>query len=223
MVQPRSRLWFRQAARRGGRRGCVRAHGDGTGFTPSRASAGPAPRSAHRTERQGADRGRAARVRRVAAVGGALAALLACSPPAPAHNASADAAIADPGAQSGLREVPLTISTKSATHHFIVEVAATPEQQERGLMFRHSLASDRGMIFPYDPPQDVSFWMKNTLIPLDIVFIRSDGTIVRITHAKALDLTPLPAGEPIAAVLEIRGWRAVELGIKEGDIATWSH
>ena len=119
--------------------------------------------------------------------------------------------------------MPLTIRTKSATHHFTVEVAATPEQQERGLMFRHSMEGDRGMIFPYDPPQDVSFWMKNTLIPLDIIFIRSDGTIVRITHAKALDLTPLPAGEPIAAVLEIRAGRAVELGIKEGDIATWSH
>jgi uncharacterized membrane protein (UPF0127 family) len=104
----------------------------------------------------------------------------------------------------------------------MAEVAATPEQQERGLMFRRSLRPDRGMIFPYDPPQDVSFWMKNTIIPLDIVFIRSDGTIVRITHAKALDLSPLPSGEPVAAVLEIRGGRAAELGIKEGDVATWA-
>jgi uncharacterized membrane protein (UPF0127 family) len=119
--------------------------------------------------------------------------------------------------------VPLTIRTNSATHHFTVEVAATPEQQERGLMFRKSLAGDRGMIFPYDPPQDASFWMKNTLIPLDIIFIRSDGTIARITHAKALDVTPLPAGEPIAAVLEIRAGRAAELGIKEGDVASWTH
>ena len=90
-------------------------------------------------------------------------------------------------------------------------------------MFRRSLAGDRGMIFPYDPPQEVSFWMKNTLIPLDIIFIRSDGTIVRITEAKALDLSPLPAGEPISAVLEIRGGRAAELGIKEGDVASWPH
>jgi uncharacterized membrane protein (UPF0127 family) len=118
--------------------------------------------------------------------------------------------------------VPLTIKTSKATHHFTVEVAATLEQQERGLMFRKSLAGDRGMIFPYDPPQDVSFWMKNTLIPLDIIFIRSDGTIVRITRAKSLDLTPLPAGEPVAAVLEIRAGRAAELGIKEGDIASWT-
>jgi hypothetical protein len=119
--------------------------------------------------------------------------------------------------------VPLTIRSKSGTHRFVVEVAATPEQQERGLMFRRSLAGNRGMIFPYDPPQDVAFWMKHTLIPLDIVFIRADGTIARITKAKALDLTPLPAGEPIAAVLEIRGGRAAQLGIREGDVVSWKH
>jgi len=90
-------------------------------------------------------------------------------------------------------------------------------------MYRKSLAGDRGMIFPYDPPQDVAFWMKNTLIPLDILYIRADGTIARITRAEAMDLTPLPAGEPIAAVLEIRGGRAAELGIREGDVATWTH
>jgi uncharacterized membrane protein (UPF0127 family) len=119
--------------------------------------------------------------------------------------------------------VPLTIQSATGTHQFTVDVAATPEQQERGLMFVKSLAGDRGMIFPYDPPVDVSFWMKNTLIPLDIIFIRPDGTIVRITHAKALDLTPLPAGEPVGLVLEIRGGRAAELGIKEGDVASWTH
>ena len=89
-------------------------------------------------------------------------------------------------------------------------------------MFRKSLAGDRGMIFPYEPPQEVAFWMKNTLIPLDIIYIRADGTIARIVHAEPMDLTPLPSGEPIAGVLEIRGGRAAELGIKEGDIATWT-
>jgi uncharacterized membrane protein (UPF0127 family) len=122
-----------------------------------------------------------------------------------------------------LSEVPLTIRSKNGVHRFTVEVAATPEQQARGLMFRKSIAGNRGMIFPYDPPQDVSFWMRNTLIPLDIIFIRADGTIVRITKAKALDETPLPAGEPVGAVLEIRSGRAAELGIKEGDVASWTH
>jgi uncharacterized membrane protein (UPF0127 family) len=117
--------------------------------------------------------------------------------------------------------VPLTIRSATGIHHFNVQVAATPDEQERGLMFYKSLGPDQGMVFPYDPPQDISFWMKNTLIPLDIIFIRADGTIARITKAKALDETPLPAGEPVAAVLEIRGGRAAELGVKPGDKVDW--
>ena len=117
--------------------------------------------------------------------------------------------------------MPLTIRSGNRVHRFTVQVAATPDEQERGLMFFKSLGPDQGMIFPYDPPQEVSFWMENTLIPLDIVFIRPDGTIARITNAKPLDETPLPSGEPIGAVLEIRGGRAAELGIKPGDEVEW--
>jgi uncharacterized membrane protein (UPF0127 family) len=120
-----------------------------------------------------------------------------------------------------LQEVPLTIRSANGVHRFAVEVARTAQQQERGLMFRSALAPDRGMIFPYDPPQDVSFWMKNTLIPLDMVFIRADGTIARIAHAAPMDLTPVPAGEPVVAVLEIAGGRAAELGVREGDRVEW--
>ena len=119
--------------------------------------------------------------------------------------------------------MPLTIRSATGTHRFTVQVAQTAEQQEHGLMFFRSLKADEGMIFPYDPPQNVSFWMRNTLIPLDIIFIRADGTIARITHAKALDETPLPSGEPVAVVLEIRGGRAAELGIREGDQVDWPH
>jgi len=119
--------------------------------------------------------------------------------------------------------VPLTIHSATGTHLFTVQIAATFEQQEHGLMFYRSLGADQGMIFPYDPPQSVSFWMKNTLIPLDMVFIRADGTIARITTAKPLDESPVPAGEPVAAVLEIRGGRAAELGIREGDRVEWGN
>ena len=135
----------------------------------------------------------------------------------------AEAASVDPRAQTGLREVPLTIHSRTGAHAFTVEVAATLQQQETGLMFRRSLQPNEGMIFPYDPPSTVAFWMKNTLIPLDIVFIRADGTIARITRAKELDLTPLPSGEPIVAVLEIRAGRSAELGIREGDKVDWRH
>ena len=117
--------------------------------------------------------------------------------------------------------MPLTIHSANGRHLFTVQVAETPEEQEHGLMFYRSLGPDQGMIFPYDPPQNVAFWMKNTLIPLDMIFIRADGTIARIATAKPLDETTIPAGEPVAAVLEIRGGRAAELGIREGDKAEW--
>jgi hypothetical protein len=129
----------------------------------------------------------------------------------------------DDRAQTGLREVPLTIRSKNGVHRFTVEVAATPQQQETGLMFRTSVGADRGMIFPYDPPQEVAFWMKNTLIPLDIVFIGVGGKIVRITNAQAMDLTPLPSGAPVTGVLEIAAGRAKQLGIREGDKVSWTH
>jgi len=118
--------------------------------------------------------------------------------------------------------VQLTVRSKNGVHKFTVDVAATPEEQERGLMFVKSLAGDRGMIFPYEPPQEVAFWMKNTLIPLDIIFIGVGGKIVRITNAEAMDLTPLPSGAPVIGVLEIRAGRAAELGIKEGDKVSWT-
>ena len=141
---------------------------------------------------------------------------MACSPQAPAQNAPAEES-----PQLGLRVVPLTIHSANGAHRFSVQVAASFDEQEKGLMFRRSLPANDGMVFPYDPPQEVSFWMKNTLIPLDMIFIRPDGRIARITTARALDLTPVPSGEPISAVLEIRGGRAAELGIRTGDAVDW--
>ena len=119
--------------------------------------------------------------------------------------------------------MPLTIRSANGTHRFKVEVARTPEQQSTGMMFRRSTPPNHGMIFPYAPPQEVAFWMRNTLIPLDIIFIRTDGTIARITTAKPLDETPVPSGEPIVAVLEIAGGRAAALRIKAGDRVEWTH
>ena len=117
--------------------------------------------------------------------------------------------------------MPLVFHSANGVHRFAVDVARTFEQQEHGLMFVKSLGANRGMIFPFDPPREATFWMKNTLIPLDMVFIRADGTIARIATAKPLDLTPVPAGEPVGAVLEIRGGRAAQLGIRPGDRVKW--
>jgi uncharacterized membrane protein (UPF0127 family) len=121
-----------------------------------------------------------------------------------------------------LEQLPLTVHTaEGKQHRFTVEVARTPQEQETGLMNRQELAPDRGMIFPYAAPQQVSYWMKNTLIPLDIIFIRPDRTIGRIETAIPLNLEPVPSLEPITAVLEIPGGRAAELGIKPGDRVSW--
>lgn len=125
---------------------------------------------------------------------------------------------------AGLEQIPLTIKSSTGKHRFTVEVAQTPEQQAQGLMFRQSLAANQGMIFPRNPPGDASFWMKNTLIPLDLVFIRPDGSIARIAeNAVPMSLDPIPSLEPVGAVLEIAGGRAAQLGIKPNDKVTWPH
>lgn len=116
-----------------------------------------------------------------------------------------------------LSKAPLVIRSGARAHRFTVEVARTEAEQARGLMFRRSVAPDGGMLFPFRPVRPAAFWMKNTLVPLDMLFIRADGTIARITTARALDLTPVESGEPVAAVLELRAGRARELGLREGD------
>ena len=123
---------------------------------------------------------------------------------------------------AGLEQVPLTIISANGKDRFTVEVARTPEEQAQGLMFRKSVPPDRGMIFPYDPPVQVSFWMKNTLVPLDMVFIGPDGKIGRIAaNTTPMSLDPVASIDPVSAVLEIAGGRAAELGIREGDKADW--
>ncbi len=87
---------------------------------------------------------------------------------------------------------------------FDVEPAVTPQERSRGLMFRESLPRNAGMLFVFDPPQPVSFWMKNTLIPLDMIFLDRTG-VVTYVHAEAVpgDLTPVEGGDSVYAVLEI--------------------
>ena len=148
----------------------------------------------------------------------ALPVLAACQP----TSSTAGAIDRSP---AGLEQVPLTITTTMGKkHRFTVEVARTEAQQAQGLMNRESLAPDRGMIFPYEPPVAASFWMKNTLIPLDMIFIRADGTIARIeANTAPLSLDPVPAGEVVAAVLELAGGRSAELGITAGAKVEWPH
>ena len=101
-------------------------------------------------------------------------------------------------------------------------LARTKEEQTRGLMFRTSLPADGGMLFPFPKPRIASFWMKNTLIPLDMFFIRADGSIANIAaNTVPYSEEPVPSDGPVAAVLEIAGGRSAELGIKPGDKVEW--
>ncbi|HEV2366071.1 MAG TPA: DUF192 domain-containing protein [Caulobacteraceae bacterium] len=114
---------------------------------------------------------------------------------------------------------PLTVATAKGVFRFTVEVADTEATRERGLMFRKSLAPDRGMLFDFKAPQQVAFWMKNTLIPLDMLFISADGRVVSIAHgATPLSETPIPSAGPVLGVLEIRGGRAEAIGAEPGDL-----
>ena len=103
-----------------------------------------------------------------------------------------------------------------------VEVAATPEQQERGLMFRESMAPDSGMLFPYAPPQKVAFWMHNTVLPLDIIYIGTDRKVLNIiADAVPYSDEPMPSAGPVSAVLELNAGRAAQLGIVPGTEVDW--
>ncbi|HWI86539.1 MAG TPA: DUF192 domain-containing protein [Sphingomonas sp.] len=144
----------------------------------------------------------------------ALAALLILAAPLPAQAEIASA--------QHLAAVPLTIVSGKVKHLYRVEVARTPEQQQIGLMFRTKLARDHGMIFPRTPPDFASFWMKNTFIPLDLLFIRPDGTVASIAaNATPLSLAEIRSGEPVAAVLELAGGEAKRSGIRPGDLVRW--
>jgi uncharacterized protein len=140
---------------------------------------------------------------------------------------SSDKMVSDKEADARKTVIPLTITSSNGRHAFKVERAVTPAEQEKGLMYRTDLTDDGGMLFwPYPPtgdPQVASFWMKNTPSSLDIIFIRKDGSIAHIAE----NTTPLSeeissSGEPVSAVLEIKGGRAAALGIAEGDKVSWA-
>ncbi|UWQ20448.1 DUF192 domain-containing protein [Jannaschia sp. W003] len=121
-------------------------------------------------------------------------------------------------AAGGCRADRVDLRGDFGTASFATELALSPEDQARGLMFRESMPSMAGMLFVYDREQPVAFWMRNTLIPLDMIFVDESGTVTKV-HAEAVpgDETPIPSGDPARAVLEINGGMAERLGIEAGD------
>ena len=154
-----------------------------------------------------------------------LAAAVACSPQVQDQPAAGQAVLVPAEARhpvSGLEIIPLSITQDGKVHHFRVEVARTGEEQARGLMFRTEMGADEGMIFPRNPPGVASFWMRNTVIPLDMIFIGTDGRILNIAANTVPYSLDSRRSEGIAmAVLELNGGRAAELGIEPGARVEW--
>jgi uncharacterized protein len=112
----------------------------------------------------------------------------------------------------------LTISGSSGAHEFSVEVASEPKARAKGLMYRKTLAPDRGMLFDFGEPQQISMWMKNTHISLDMLFIDEEGIISSIARRTTpFSERTIPSNAPVRYVLEINGGRATALGINAGD------
>lgn len=141
----------------------------------------------------------------------ALGLLAACSSPQTAPDNSVQA-------QAGPTLLPVVIRTAKGSHRFDVEVAVTPQEQNKGLMFRKELGPASGMLFPMDPPRTASFWMKDTLIPLDMLFIGADGRIINIRERAVPGSTAtIESAGPARAVLELNGGTAARLNLKAGD------
>ena len=148
--------------------------------------------------------------------------LASCSPGAGEASPAADQTAPAVHPASGLAVVPLTVTSGKTRHIFRVELAATAAQQARGLMFRTALGADEGMIFPMNPPRAASFWMRNTVIPLDLIFVGPDGRITNIAaNAVPYDERPLSSTGLVKGVLELSGGRAAQLGIVAGDRVEW--
>lgn len=124
--------------------------------------------------------------------------------------------------KAGLAQKQLCIISGNIIHSFTTEMAIAPQEQMTGLMYRRNLDDNAAMLFPFPEPKMAGFWMKNTFIPLDIIFIRADGSIESIAentipHSEI----PVSSGEKVAAVLEVRGGLTAELDIKPGDKIKW--
>jgi uncharacterized protein len=126
--------------------------------------------------------------------------------------------LGQPANAESLETKPLTIITASGNHRIKVEVADSDPERNMGLMFRRSLAEDAGMIFIYPQDGPISMWMRNTYIPLDMIFVRSDGTVHRVeSDTQPFSEQTISSGGNVRAVIELKAGSAERLGIKAGD------
>jgi uncharacterized membrane protein (UPF0127 family) len=117
----------------------------------------------------------------------------------------------------GLKTVPVTFQTAKGKFSYQLDVAATPAQQECGLMYRKTMPRDVGMDFPLKPPRSVSFWMENTVLPLDLVFVGPDNRVVSVGRGKPFSRDLIDSGGITARVIELNAGEAARIGLKPGD------
>ncbi len=142
-----------------------------------------------------------------------LACLAALAVPLGAPRAEEPSAVVEPAPTE-----PLAIAAKNGRHAFKVEVMRNDAQRAKGLMYRRTMAADHGMLFDFERPAPATMWMKNTDLSLDMVFIRSDGSIARIAaDTEPLSTQIISSGEPVLSVLELNAGTAAKLGIRAGD------
>lgn len=117
----------------------------------------------------------------------------------------------------GLKKQPVTLMAAKGPQRYSVEIAASVEQQSCGLMFRESMPSNVGMIFPFKPAKNTAFWMRNTPLPLDLIFVGPDNRVVSIGKGEPMSEALIPAGGLTANVIELNYGEAARIGLKKGD------
>jgi uncharacterized protein len=126
-------------------------------------------------------------------------------------------------AEAKLRKDRLTLKTTTGEHVIEIEVADTSEDKALGLMYRQTVPANTGMLFPYEAPQELTMWMRNTYASLDMVFIKSDGTVHRVErNTEPLSEKIISSGAPVTAVLELAAGEANRLGVRPGDQVNWT-
>lgn len=159
---------------------------------------------------------------RKSAIALSLALAAACSTqPAEAERTAPAESQAGVHPVSGLEVIPLTVESQNRRHVLRVEVARTGAQQSQGLMYRETMGADEGMLFPYAQPRMLSFWMKNTILPLDIIYIGPDGKVINVVRGEPHSEKQLWSDAPASAVLELNAGRAAALGIVKGTTIHW--
>ncbi|GGI69999.1 hypothetical protein GCM10007973_03840 [Polymorphobacter multimanifer] len=117
----------------------------------------------------------------------------------------------------GLSRQSVSFTTAKGTHSYTVDLAATSDQQACGLMYREAMPRDSGMIFPFKPARTTAFWMRNTPLPLDLIFVGPDDRVVSIGQGKPYSDALIPSGGLTAAVIELNAGEAARIGLKPGD------